>query len=81
MKKIIHICKKRISQINAEPKQNEYKRVNDYPNGEITYNEITKEYTAWDETYSNSVAITAYYDIAVASLNAYGLSLEEPDNE
>lgn len=41
-------------------------------NGEITFNTKTREYTVWDETYSDSVCITPYPKIAEAALDIYG---------
>lgn len=40
-------------------------------NGEITYNTETKEYTVWDETYSNTICITCYVKVAENALIVY----------
>lgn len=41
------------------------------PNGEITYDETTKLYTVWDETYAYEVGTTHYPKVAEAMLQAY----------
>ena len=41
-------------------------------NGEITFNKVLKEYTVWDETYTDIICKTAYPKVAEAALNAYG---------
>lgn len=40
-------------------------------NGEITFNTETKEYTVWDENYSDTVCVTNYPKVAEAALDAY----------
>jgi len=40
-------------------------------NGEITYDTESKEYTVWDETYSDIVCVTMYPKVAEAALAAY----------
>ena len=40
-------------------------------NGEITFNTETKEYTVWNETYSDTVCVTQYPKVAEAALLAY----------
>lgn len=40
-------------------------------NGEITFNTETKEYTVWDETYSDVVGTTWYPKVAEAMLKVY----------
>lgn len=47
------------------------KKLENYPNGEITFNLLTKQYTVWDETYSNTVCTTNYPKVAEAALTAY----------
>jgi hypothetical protein len=40
-------------------------------NGEITYDETTRLYTVWDETYAEEVGSTGYLEVAKAMLHAY----------
>ncbi len=40
-------------------------------NGEITFNTETKQYTVWDETYSDVVCITYYPKVAESALDSY----------
>lgn len=40
-------------------------------NGEITYNNETKEYTVWCESYADTVCVTNYPKVAEAALKAY----------
>lgn len=47
-------------------------KLDGYPNGEITFNSLTKQYTVWDETYTNRVCVTPYLLVASAALIAYG---------
>lgn len=46
-------------------------------NGEITFDPDTKEYTVWDETYSDTVCVTNYPSVANAALEAYSKYLDK----
>lgn len=52
-----------------------------YPNGEITFDPATNEYTVWNETYSDPVCITNYPKVAEAALTAYGKHYLQEEQE
>lgn len=51
---------------------NKTMRLPGYPNGEITFNYDNKQYTVWNETYTDSICVTNYPEVAKAALKAYG---------